>query len=91
MRRKRRELLSARAAMDAGPMRLLEVYVPITPGTRDERGFFPGREEEQAALFALQDDLTEFIHSRRIGVVGGFEFERRDAFVYIWCNAPRPR
>lgn len=74
--------------MESGPMRPLEIYVAITRGATDAHGFFPGTEEEQAALFAMRDDVTAFVHSRRLGVVGGFDFRRSDAFVYIWCNDP---
>ena len=82
-------MLAAKAATNDGPMCPLEVYVPITPGARDERGLLPGTDEEQDVLFALQDQLDSYIRRRRIGVVGSVDFERRSAYIYIWCNDPR--
>lgn len=88
-RAKTREMLAAKAAAADGPMCPLQVFVPITPGSRDERGLLPGTDEEQEVLFALQDELVADVHRKRVGVVGGVEFERRSAYVYIWCNDPR--
>ena len=85
-RRKHRELVAAKEATDAGPMCPIEVYLPRTP--KAESGFLPGTAEEQAAIFGLHDELVDFVHGQRLGVVGGFDFRRNCAFVYVWCNDP---